>query len=144
VERAWLAERLESGRSLESIAREVGCDPSTVSYWARKHGLTSSHAPRHAARGPIERDLLAELVGAGLTTREIAARVDRSQATVRHWLREHGLRTRRTRERRTQDAHEVQGSARPTASRRSCAMGRTTTFGAFCAAGSASRIGDDA
>ena len=52
VEREWLAERLEAGASIEAIAREVGRDPSTVSYWARKHGLTSSHAARHAARGP--------------------------------------------------------------------------------------------
>ena len=64
VERGWLAERLEAGASIEAIAREVGRDPSTVSYWVRKHGLTSSHAERHAARGPIERELLAEIVAA--------------------------------------------------------------------------------
>jgi transposase-like protein len=52
MEREWLAERLEAGVSIEAIAREVGRHPSTVSYWARKHGLTSSHAARHAARGP--------------------------------------------------------------------------------------------
>jgi transposase-like protein len=119
VEREWLAARLAGGRSIEAIAREVGCDPSTVSYWARKHGLTSAHAPRHAARGPIEREVLAELADGGLTTREIAARVDRSQATVRHWLREYGLRTRRAREPRTQDVHEVQ---------RDCATHGVTTF----------------
>ena len=59
-----MAERLEAGASIEAIAREVGRDPSTVSYWVRKHGLTSSHAERHAARGPIDRELLAEIVAA--------------------------------------------------------------------------------
>jgi transposase-like protein len=119
VEREWLEQRLAEGASIEAIARELDRDPSTVSCWARKHGLTSSHAPRHAARGPIDRELLAELVGAGLTTRAIAARVDRSQATVRHWLREYGLRTRGAREPRTQGVHEVQ---------RQCMTHGLTTF----------------
>jgi transposase-like protein len=119
VERDWLAERLEAGASIEAIAREVDRDPSTVSSWARKHGLTSSHAPRHAARGPIDRELLAELVDEGLTTREIAARVGRSQTTIRHWLREYGLRTHGRREPRQQDVYEVQ---------RHCATHGTTTF----------------
>ena len=47
----WLASQLGSGRSIESIAREVGRSPSAVAYWVTKHGLTSAHAPRHAARG---------------------------------------------------------------------------------------------
>ena len=48
-----LAERLEDGEWIEAIARETGRDPSTVSYWVRKHGLTSSQAraPRTRA-GP--------------------------------------------------------------------------------------------
>jgi transposase len=93
VDRGWLKEQLSAGRSIESIAREVGRDPSTVSYWVHKHGLVSSYAERHAARGGIERDALEDLVGEGLSTRQIATRVDRSQATVRHWLREYGLQT---------------------------------------------------
>jgi hypothetical protein len=85
------------------MAREVDRDPSTVSYWLKKHGLISSHAERHAARGPLARDLLAELVEQGLTTRQIAAEVDRSQATVRHWLRRYGLETHRAARLRTPD-----------------------------------------
>jgi transposase-like protein len=91
VEKAWLASQLDAGRSYESIARELGRHPSTVSYWARKHGLTSTHAPRHAARGPIGRELLAEIVACGLPVRDLAAVMDRSPTTVRHWLRRHGL-----------------------------------------------------
>lgn len=119
MDRGWLEEQLATGRSIESIAREVDRDPSTVSYWVRKHGLESSHAPRHAARGGIDRDLLAELVERGLTTREIAAHVDRSQSTVRHWLGEHGLKTRRRRHPKVDNASEVE---------RWCATHGTTTF----------------
>jgi transposase len=97
MEQAWLADQLGSGRSIEAIARDVGRDPSTVGYWLRKHGLTSQHAARHAARGGLERDVLEALVQAGLSTRKIAAEVGRSQATVRHWLREFGLKTARAR-----------------------------------------------
>jgi transposase-like protein len=117
VDSAWLEEQLSAGRSIESIAREVGRHPSTVAYWLRKHGLTSPHAERHAARGGLDRDLLAELVEQGRTTREIAALVDRSQATVRHWLREYGLHTRRARQ--PKDAREIQ---------RWCATHGVTTF----------------
>ena len=64
-----------------------------MGYWANKHGLSSAHASRHAARGPIERDALRDLVELGLSIRQIASRLDRSAASVRHWLRRHGLRT---------------------------------------------------
>lgn len=90
-----MAERLEAGASIEAIAREVGRHPSTVSYWLRKHGLTSSHAPRHAARGPIERELLAEIVACDLSIRDMADALDRSPTAVRHWLRRHGIETAR-------------------------------------------------
>jgi hypothetical protein len=46
-----LATQLAAGRSIESIARDVGRDPSTVAYWVNKYNLASSHAPRHATRG---------------------------------------------------------------------------------------------
>ena len=46
-----LAAQLESGRSIEAIAREPGRPPSTVAYWVNKHGLASVHAGMHAPRG---------------------------------------------------------------------------------------------
>jgi transposase-like protein len=93
VERDWLAERLEAGASIEAIAREVGRDTSTVAYWVNKHGLRSRHAGRHAARGGLTREQLEPLVERGLSIREIARELDRSTATVRHWLKRHGLKT---------------------------------------------------
>jgi hypothetical protein len=65
VDAEWLASQLADGRSIESIAREVARSPSTVAYWVNKHGLTSRHAPKHAARGGITRDVLQPLVEIG-------------------------------------------------------------------------------
>lgn len=95
MDREWLRERLEAGRSLESVAREAERHPSTVAYWAQRHGLTSAHSPRHAARGGISREELEPLLAAGLTTRQVAERLGVSQTTVRHWLKRHGLETAR-------------------------------------------------
>jgi hypothetical protein len=78
VDRGWLERRLTEGASFEAIGRDLGADPSTVAYWARKHGLASSFAKRHAGRGGLERAPLEALVADGLTVREIAAAVDRS------------------------------------------------------------------
>ena len=82
--------------SLEAIGALVGRHPSTVAYWVAKHGLTAPNRDRHAARGGLDRDLLADLVARDLTVREIAAEVGRSTATVRHWLARYGLKTTAT------------------------------------------------
>jgi transposase-like protein len=95
MEREWLASRLAAGRSIESIARDLGRHPSSVAYWVERHGLVSAHASKHAPKGGIARERLAELVAEGLSTRGIAARLGVSQATVKHWLRRHGLETAR-------------------------------------------------
>jgi IS30 family transposase len=79
VDRGWLERRLTEGASFEAIGRELGADPSTVAYWARKHSLASSFAARHTERGGLERARLKALVADGLTVREIAAAVDRTQ-----------------------------------------------------------------
>src|SRR5919106_54254 len=95
MHRARLEAQLAAGRSIESIAREVGRDPSTVAYWVNKHGLRSLHAEKHAGRGGIPRERLESLVSKGMSVREIAATLGLSYATVRHWLKRYGLRTER-------------------------------------------------
>jgi transposase-like protein len=111
VEKAWLAAQLAAGRSYEAIARETGRHPSTVSYWARKHGLASGHAGRHAARGPIDRELLAEIVACGLSIRDMAEVIGRSPTTVRHWLRRHNLTSEPKRRRAMTTAAAAAGEA---------------------------------
>jgi transposase len=97
MEAPWLASQLEAGRSIESIAREVGLSASTVGYWVNKHGLTSKHAERHRARGGLTREQLVPLVDAGVPIRSIATQLGVSYSTVRHWLARYGLVTERGR-----------------------------------------------
>jgi DNA-binding CsgD family transcriptional regulator len=104
MDRAELQGYLVSGLSFEAIGRLVGLDPSTVSYWARRHGLESPFASRHAARGAIPRDQLAALVEEGLSIRAIAARLDRAPTTVRYWLDVYELRTAHRQVRAAADA----------------------------------------
>jgi len=93
MDKHWLAGRLEAGDSIEKIAREVGRHPSTVAYWANKHGLRSRHADKHAARGPLSREDLEPLVAVGMSVRQIARELERSAGTIRHWLRHYDMRT---------------------------------------------------
>jgi transposase-like protein len=95
MERDWLEAQLQAGRSIESIAREVGKHPSTVAYHVKKHGLRSPHAAKHAARGGIARDVLEPLVTEGRSVRAIARHLGVSYATVQHWIGRYGLTTRR-------------------------------------------------
>ena len=115
MEADWLRSRLESGRSIESIAREAGKHPSTVAYWVNKHGLMSHHAARHKARGPIARTHLEALVEQGLSIRQVAGRLDRSPATVRHWLRKYGMRTQPAR-------YSLRDAPKPTSLVRECSV----------------------
>lgn len=84
---------LGQGLSIERIAKRFGKDPSTVSYWVKKHGLVSPYREKHAAKGGIEQERLEALVERGLTVGEIARELELSKGTVRHWMRVFGLRT---------------------------------------------------
>jgi DNA-binding CsgD family transcriptional regulator len=78
--RVWVAE----GLSLEQIGRNLGRNPSTVAYWLATYGLSAPGRAKYAARGPIDRESLVVLLEGGATIAEIAERLDRSKATVRH------------------------------------------------------------
>jgi DNA-binding transcriptional ArsR family regulator len=94
---AVLERYLREGLTLEKIGELTGRDPSTVSYWLKRHGLAAVHRDRHAPKGGVDKGTLASLVDEGLSTGEIAERLGFSQSTVRYWLRRHGLRTARAR-----------------------------------------------
>ncbi|MBA2512819.1 MAG: helix-turn-helix domain-containing protein [Solirubrobacterales bacterium] len=128
MERAWLKRELDAGRSIESIAREVGKDPSTVSYWVNKHALISSHAEKHAARGGIEREELERLVGQGFTVRAIAEELQVSFSSVQHWLRRYDLATVRARRSRSMQA-SLEDPTAPAVTTGECPRHGTTTFG---------------
>ncbi|MGB9183946.1 MAG: helix-turn-helix domain-containing protein [Solirubrobacteraceae bacterium] len=99
MERESLRLLLAQGLSVEKIARRFGKHPSTVSYWMAKHGLVSPNRDKHISRGEIERETLAALIAQGMSITELAAELDRSKATVRHWLKRYGLQTLQTRRR---------------------------------------------
>jgi hypothetical protein len=93
MDRNRLKGYLDQGLSLEQIAVRENRDPSTVGHWVKRHGLIPNGRVKYAARGGLAPDELRPLVDAGLTLAEIALAVDRSQSSVRYWLRRHGLKT---------------------------------------------------
>jgi transposase len=121
VERHELETLIADGRSLEEIGRLYGRHPSTVGYWLNKFGLRAAHSDRCGRRGPLDRELLVELIGKGLTEREIAEETCRSCSTVRHWLKRYGLRTHRAREAQTP-------GPKPRRTRRRCLRHGPATF----------------
>jgi transposase len=100
VTKDGLAAEFERGRSLAQIAAELGVHPSTVGNWAARHGLQPPHAAKYARRGPPDRERLERLAAGGATLMEMAEALDRSTATVRHWLKRWGI--ERVDRRRTQ------------------------------------------
>lgn len=106
---------LAQGVSVEEIGRRFNRHPSTVAYWMGKFGLEAPNREKYAATGGIERERLEQLIEVGMTTREIAAALDLSQATVRHWLGKYRLRTRQAERRR--EAREARATGRATLTR---------------------------
>lgn len=107
MDRAKLQALLVQGMSLTDIGKRHGLHESTVGYWVKKHGLKAAHEEKHAARGALERERLETMVRAGASIAEIAEAVERSAATVRHWLRQYGLKTRAAAGRRPRDGVEA-------------------------------------
>jgi transposase len=107
MDRASLEQLLAQGLSLAEIGRRFGRHEATVSYWVKKHGLEAANRAQHVSRGGIARHDLEMLVEAGKSIAEIAAAVDRSKATVRHWLIRYGLKTQAGRGRRASGPAEV-------------------------------------
>ena len=116
---------LAQGVSVEQIGRRFGRHPSTVAYWMRKHGLEAPNRAKHAGKGGLDRDELADLVARRLTIRQIAGELDRSTATVRHWLRRYGLSTAATARARETRLGRDQGESSLV---RVCARHGRTTF----------------
>jgi len=91
VEKEFLEQCLGEGLSLEAIGKRVGKHESTVSHWMKKHGLAAARAEKHAAKGAPPKDELERLHRLGMSLREIAKEMDRSLATIRHWVKKYEL-----------------------------------------------------
>jgi transposase len=93
MDRAVLEQLLRDELSLAEIGRRVGLHESTVGYWVKKHRLKPVNREKHVARGGVRREDLKSFVEAGMSSAQIAEAVGLSKTTVRHWLREYGLKT---------------------------------------------------
>lgn len=91
MQKEFLEECLGEGLSLEAIGKRAGKHESTVSYWLKKHGLVAVQAEKHKSKGAPPREDIERLLAKGCSLREIAAELDRSLGTVRHWLRRYEL-----------------------------------------------------
>lgn len=96
MDRDSLMQLLEQGVSVERIAQRFGKHPSTVSYWMDRYELVAPNRDKHAAKGAIAREQLAELLDAGASIATMAEALQRSPTTVRYWLGKYGLETQRT------------------------------------------------
>ena len=53
MDRDLLSRYLAQGLSLGQIGVLASLDPSTVSYWVKKHGLIANGTKKHASRGGL-------------------------------------------------------------------------------------------
>ena len=91
MQKEFLEECLAKGMSLEAIGKRVGKHESTVSYWLKKHELVAALTEKHSAKGAPSKEEMERLLATGLSLREVAHRLDRSLATVRHWMKRYEL-----------------------------------------------------
>lgn len=103
MEKEFLEQCLADGLSLEAIGDRVGKHESTVSYWLKKHGLVAAQAEKHSAKGAPSKEEMERLLAAGLSLREVAHQLDRSLATVRHWMKQYELKPNPRRRRGSED-----------------------------------------
>jgi transposase len=103
MQKELLEECLAEGMSLEAIGKLVGKHESTVSHWLKKHGLEAAQAEKHSAKGAVAKEELERLRAAGLSLREIGHRMDRSLATIRHWMGKYELKPNSQRKRGAED-----------------------------------------
>ena len=82
---------LSQGLTLEQIGRMVGRHASTIGYHAKKHGLVAVHHDKYAGKGGLREEVLKGMAEAGMSWAEMARELDRSQSTIRYWLRKYGL-----------------------------------------------------
>ena len=76
----------EEGRSLRAIGERCGVSASTVLRWLNEAGV-ERREPGRVSEQPDAEELLDLYVHQGLSVRELADAYDKSEATIRKWLR---------------------------------------------------------
>jgi len=95
MEKRFLEDCVAKGMSLDAIGAAAKRDPSTVSYWLKKHGLVAAGQARHAPKGNVDRERLCVLLDQGMSIRSAAEELGIGYSTVRYWIRRLGLETER-------------------------------------------------
>lgn len=94
VDREWLTQQVEAGRSNASIAADIGITAHAVAGYVQRYGLTRRR-PAGTRQCLIDREWLTERVEAGRTTASIAAELGVSMSAVSAWVKRYGLTGRR-------------------------------------------------
>jgi transposase len=128
MDRSSLERLLGLGLSLAEIGRRFDLHETTVAYWVEKHGLRAVNRDKHAAKGRLDRGRLQALVDAGMSIAQIAGEVERSTATVRHWLTRHGIKTRAQEGRLAEGSTQVAKASGKATVRRECRRHGMTEF----------------
>ena len=93
MDKAFLEDCLAKGLSLEKIGRLTDRDPSTVSYWLKKHGLEAVGRARHAPKRSIDPEIVRQMIERGATIREVCGELGAGYSSVRYWVKKLGLET---------------------------------------------------
>lgn len=110
TDKSWQSEErlrelyVAEGMTMEQVAEELGCSGVTVSKWLTRFGIKTRYQTSGNDCGWRDRQTLERLYfNEGLTTHEIAERLDCSQSVVVKWMRKHRIEARST-----ADYHEEQ------------------------------------
>ena len=89
MEKELLEECLGEGLSLEAIGKRVGKHESTVSYWLKKHGLEAARGGEARGEGRSrQKRRWKDCLPPVCPCERLLHRLDRSLATIRHWMGE--------------------------------------------------------
>jgi predicted transcriptional regulator len=82
---------IEKNYSTREIAKELGVSTSLIKHRFIKLGLRTKRYKE--PKEPLSKELLEKLIAERLSSYRIAEKINRSQSTVRYWLKYYGLKT---------------------------------------------------
>lgn len=94
----WLNQKYHKEKlATTTMAEILGCDPSTIQYWMKKHGIeirTMSEAKTEDKKYTDEEWLKENYIEKRFSTSKLAKMCDCTRSTIRFWLKRFGIKTR--------------------------------------------------